>query len=43
MTKEKCLDEAPEVVRKELSILYDIGVSVEELDYLLTLKMKRSA
>ncbi len=41
MKKEMYSEEVSEDVKKEIGFLYDIGVSVEELDYLLTLKMNR--
>lgn len=33
----------PDGMVKELSLLYGIGVNIEELDYLITLKMNEKA
>lgn len=41
MSKEIYLEEIPEDLKKEISLLYDIGVGVEELDYLITIKLNR--
>ena len=39
MNKKIYSEEIPEDIRKEISLLYDIGVGVEELDYLITIKL----
>lgn len=34
-------EETCEEIKKEIRLLYDIGVSVEELDFLINMKMSR--
>ena len=43
MRKEIYCEEIPEDLKKEMSLLYDIGVGVEELDYLITIKLNRKS
>lgn len=39
MSQETYSCEIPEDIKKEITFLYNIGVDVEELDYLITIKM----
>ena len=43
MIQEIYCEEMPEEIREEISFLYKIGITAEELNYLITLKLNRKS
>lgn len=40
MSEEIYLDDIPESAQEEISFLYKIGIGIEDLEYLISLKMR---